>query len=282
MREPRASAGDDFIEVDGARLRYRDEGQGFPVLLVHGWALDLDMWQPQVVDWRGRLRVIRFDRRGFGSSSGSPSLAADARDIESLLRRLNLLRVAILGMSQGARGAMHAAVGPLRGRVACLVLDGAPFDGRDSGEPEVPLDRYREIARNRGLDAVRSEWRRHPFANLQTADRGAHELLSLMTARYPARDLLSRRQPSAAAMSAADSIDVPTLVVNGAGDTPRRCAMGDALSRALPRAERALIPDAGHLPNLDNPVEYNRLVLSFIERHAAVQSPGGPHRCVRF
>jgi pimeloyl-ACP methyl ester carboxylesterase len=52
--------------------------------------------------------------------------------------------------------------------------------------------------------------------------------------------------------------------------------MGDALSRALPRAERALIPDAGHLPNLDNPAAYNRLVLSFIERHAAVHSPRGP------
>jgi len=276
MREPRASAGDDFIEVDGARLRYRDEGQGFPVLLVHGWALDLDMWQPQVADWGGRLRVIRFDRRGFGTSSGSPSLAADARDIESLLRRLNLRRVGILGMSQGARGAMHAAVGPLRERVACLVLDGAPFDSRDSGEPEVPLERYREIARTQGIDAVRREWRRHPFANLQTADRSARELLSLMTARYPGRDLLSRPQASGVVMSAADSIDAPTLVLNGAGDTPRRCAMGDALSRALPRAERALIPDAGHLPNLDNPVEYNRLVLSFIERHAAVQSPGGP------
>ena len=44
MRGSRASPADSFIEVDGARLRLRDEGQGFPVLLVHGWALDLDMW----------------------------------------------------------------------------------------------------------------------------------------------------------------------------------------------------------------------------------------------
>jgi len=164
MRGSRASA-DSFIEVDGARLRLRDEGQGFPVLLVHGWALDLDMWQPQVAAWAARMRVLRYDRRGFGLSTGSPSLAADMRDIESLLRRLNLQRVAIVGMSQGARGAMCAAAGPLRGRIACLILDGAPFDGSDSGEPEVPLARYRELARTRGaiesqqgaLEAVRGK-----------------------------------------------------------------------------------------------------------------------------
>ena len=275
MRGSRASPADSFIEVDGARLRLRDEGQGFPVLLVHGWALDLDMWQPQVAAWAARMRVLRYDRRGFGLSTGSPSLAADMRDIESLLRRLNLHRVAIVGMSQGARGAMCAAAGPLRGRIACLILDGAPFDGNDSGEPEVPLARYRELARTRGIDAVRGEWQRHPFATLRTDERSAHELLSLMTGRYPAHDLLAGPQPSRVALSAPVSIDVPALVLNGAGDTRRRRAMGDELGRTLPRAERVLIPDAGHLPNLDNPAEYNRLVHSFIERHAAAPGPLG-------
>jgi pimeloyl-ACP methyl ester carboxylesterase len=274
MREPRASAAEGFIDVDGASLRLRDEGQGFPVLLVHGWGLDLDMWQPQAAAWEGRLRVIRYDRRGFGLSSGSPSLAADVRDIESLLRRLDLPRVAIVGMSQGARGAMRAAAGALRGRIACLVLDGAPFDGGDSGEPEVPLDRYRELAQTRGIDAVRAEWRWHPFATLRTAERSAHELLSVMTARYPAHDLLAAPQPACVASSAEVAIDVPTLVLNGASDTRRRLAMGDELSRALPRAERALVAGAGHLPNLDNPVEYNQRVLSFIERYAETSGPG--------
>ncbi len=275
MRESGAPAADGFIEVDGGRLRLRDEGQGFPVLLVHGWALDLDMWQPQVAAWSTRLRVIRFDRRGFGLSSGLPSPEADARDIESLLRRLNLRRVALLGMSQGARGAMRAAAGPLRERIACLILDGAPFDGSNSGEPEVPLDRYRELARTSGIDAVRHEWRRHPLATLQTRDPSAHELLSRITARYPANDLLSGPHPCDVGTPDTLAIDIPTLVLNGDGDTPRRRAMGDELHRSLPRAERALITAAGHLPNLDNPPEYNRRVLSFIERHTVTPGPRG-------
>jgi pimeloyl-ACP methyl ester carboxylesterase len=266
MRELWRPAADAFVEVDDARLRLRDEGQGFPVLLVHGWALDLDMWEPQAAAWSSRLRVIRFDRRGYGLSTGQPGLAADARDIDSLLRRLNLPQVAILGMSQGARAALAAAAGPLKQRVACLVLDGAPFDASEGAEPEVALDHYRELARNAGVDAVRSEWRAHPFARLHTEERAAHELLARMIARYPGADLLSRSPPASAAEVRAP--EIPTLVLNGACDTPRRRAMGDELQRTLPGAERLLISDAGHLPNLDQPEEYNRLVLSFIERHA--------------
>lgn len=274
MREPRAEAPEGFVEVDGAKLRLEDEGRGFPLLFVHGWALDLDMWQPQVKDWAARWRVIRYDRRGFGRSSGTPSLGADARDIESLVKRLNLERVALIAMSQGARAAMQAAAGPLRARIACLVLDGAPFDVSDAGEPEVPLVRYRELARTRGIDAVRDEWQRHPFATLTTRDPVAHRLLALMTARYPGHDLATRPHPVDGAAPPAERVDVPTLVLNGIEDTPRRRAMGDELARALPRAERALVEDAGHLPNLDNPAVYNRLVASFIERHAAPRTRG--------
>jgi pimeloyl-ACP methyl ester carboxylesterase len=270
MRDSRASAADDYIEVDGARLRYRDEGRGLPVILVHGWALDLDMWQPQVAAWTTQLRLIRLDRRGFGASSGQPSLAADARDVESLLRRLNLARVAVLGMSQGARVAMRLAAGPLRERVACLVLDGAPFDGTGAGEPEVPLERYREIVKRQGIEAFREEWRSHPFVQLRSSDPATHELLARMTARYPANDLLAPARASALEQPpSVNAIVVPTLVINGANDTPRRRSMGEELARALPNAERTLVPDAGHLPNLDNPADYNRRVLAFIARHTA-------------
>ena len=164
--------------------------------------------------------------------------------------------------------------GPLRGRIACLVLDGAPFDPGDAGEPEVPLARYRELKRTRGIDAVRGEWQRHPFATLTTCDPTAHRLLALMTARYPGHDLAARPHAVECAALRLERVDVPTLVLNGVNDTPRRRAMGDELARALPHAERALVAGAGHLPNLDNPAEYNRLVASFIERHAAPHTRG--------
>jgi len=64
------------LQVPGARLRYRDEGSGRAVVFVHGWTLDLDVWEPQL-PLAAELRVVRYDRRGFGLSSGDPSLAHD-------------------------------------------------------------------------------------------------------------------------------------------------------------------------------------------------------------
>jgi len=274
MRQMRASTADGFLEVDGARLRYRDEGDGFPLLLIHGWALDLEMWQPQVDAWRERLRVIRYDRRGFGASSGRPSLDLDVCDAESLLRRLNVSRVAVVGMSQGARTALKLAAGPMRSHVACLVLDGAPFETGQDEESEVPLERYREIARQQGLEAFRAEWLAHPFTQLRTTDAGARESLSRMTARYPAHDLRFPGHAQLAEPPLAE-VTVATLVINGELDTPRRREMGDELARALPRAERTIVPGAGHLPNLDNPSRYNERILSFIERSTGDGRSGG-------
>jgi len=63
-------AADQFVVVDGARLRFRDEGRGPAVLLVHGWTLDLEMWDPLVSALRDAFRLIRLDRRGHGLSRG--------------------------------------------------------------------------------------------------------------------------------------------------------------------------------------------------------------------
>ena len=65
LREP-THAADRYFKVADARLRYRDEGQGPAVMLVHGWTLDLEMWDPQVSALRDGFRLVRLDRRGHG------------------------------------------------------------------------------------------------------------------------------------------------------------------------------------------------------------------------
>src|SRR5262245_7806954 len=94
---------DRYVEINGARLRYRDEGHGDAIVLIHGWTLDLDMWEPQVGPLSSRFRVLRLDRRGFGLSSGEPGLADDAADVVALCKFLGIAHAAFVGMSQGAR-----------------------------------------------------------------------------------------------------------------------------------------------------------------------------------
>jgi pimeloyl-ACP methyl ester carboxylesterase len=133
----------------------------------------------------------------------------------------------------------------------------------------VPLERFRELARRGQLATLRREWAAHPLMQLRTRAAEAQELLRAMIDRYRGTDLLA----------AVDSADVqgaplqlralrqPTLIICGARDVPARLLAARRLARLLPAAELALIEDAGHLPNLDNPRRYNELCRSFLLRH---------------
>jgi len=269
---PGARSADRYLSADGARLRYRDEGQGPPVVLVHGWTLDLEMWDPQVDALRSAFRLVRLDRRGHGQSGGIPAPGHDALDLAALCRHLGLARVALLGMSQGARGVLgFVAAEPAR--VSCLVLDGVPdFDVDPGAEDDVPIAHYRSLARAAGIDAFRRAWAAHPLMRLRTTDPHRRALLQAMIDRYPARDLLQEavNQEPGAGTDPFVTFRVPALLINGACDLPRRLEAAARLRRRLPAAEHALVPDAGHLPNLDNPGHYEALCRAFLTRHATV------------
>ena len=267
---------DQYVEIDGADLRYRDDGTGPAVVLIHGWTLDLEMWDPQAAALAPAYRVIRLDRRGFGLSSGDPSLARDVSDLRALCRHLQLERVALLGMSQGARVVLQVA-SESPAMVSCLVLDGPPRIGPSSGAsspPELPYEDYRRLAQTQGVAAFRREWAQHPLTKLRTQSMQARDLLANMIARYPGKDLTDPL-PSPSVVTTPDmirSIASPVLLIGGALDPDSRKSSTHEIMLQLPSAERVEIPHAGHVCNLDNPRAYNSALQNFLDRHAASRS----------
>jgi 3-oxoadipate enol-lactonase len=252
------------LTVTGARLRFRDEGAGVAVLLIHGWTLDLDMWEPQARELCDSFRVIRYDRRGFGLSSGRPSLSHDVTDAMALCEHLRLRSVALLGMSQGARVAAHFAAGNPQ-LVSHVVFDGAPagiLSGQEGAQNDIPIARYRELART---GEFLKEWRKHPLTQLRTGDARSQELLQRMLERYRAEDLLQVDAQGLPPVPA-ESIRAPALIISGALDLESRIRAADALARSLAASERAIVPAAGHMPNIDNPGVYNDLLRRFLVR----------------
>jgi pimeloyl-ACP methyl ester carboxylesterase len=263
-----------FVEVRGARLRVRVVGDGPAVLLVHGWAIDLDMWAPQFAALAGRYRLIAFDRRGFGYSSGTAGIDHDLEDIEHLLEMLDIDCIAIVGMSQGARVALRWAVYSPRA-TACLVLDAPPPDLLDMNRPqgEIALATYRELVRNEGIEAFRKHWLEHPLMRLYTSEPRAHALVREMVGRYPGQDLVGEASAQLPGSCTLPQLDLPILIINGEHDTSARIDAGAELAHALPHAELALIPGAGHLSNLDNPGAYNQALDQFLAKsHRAHRS----------
>jgi len=242
-------------------------------MLLHGWTFDLEMWDPQVAGLRDEFRLLRFDRRGHGLSEGSPDSQQDAADIAAFCDHLKVARVALVGMSQGARAALRFA-SDVPQQVTGLILDGPPNVHFSAVDDDVPMDQFRELALTGGLEAFRRKWSRHALVQLCTEAAPMQKLVDAMIARYPGRELLN---PHAAVGAAApvqlQRVRAPTLVLSGAYDLPSRTQSARLLCSELPLAEHVIIPDAGHLINLDQPALYNRLCRAFLTRYAYPSMP---------
>jgi pimeloyl-ACP methyl ester carboxylesterase len=258
------------FETGGARLRYRDEGAGPALLFIHGWGFDLEVWLPQAAALSGSFRVLRYDRRGFGLSTGTPSLARDLDDAVALLDHCQLPSAVVIGASQGARVALRAALA-VPERVRGLVLEAPPDElgqGRGALTDEIPLDQCRALARQGDMPSVRRLWLEHPFTRLVRADPAAQRLLESIVARYPGADLLEA-VPRPEPLRELHALAVPTLVLNGASDLPSRIESGVALANAMPGARHHSFAGAGHLANLDDPKAYEAAIRAFVEELSA-------------
>jgi pimeloyl-ACP methyl ester carboxylesterase len=124
------------LERPGARLVYEVAGDGPAVVLIHGFGLDMRMWDPQAGPLAARFRVVRYDCRGFGASGPlDPAVPyTHAGDLVALLDHLDIGDAVLAGLSFGGRVALQAALAaPDRVRGLALldaVLDGVPWDSR--------------------------------------------------------------------------------------------------------------------------------------------------------
>ena len=250
---------------DGVELNFRDEGRGPALVFLHGWAMSLTVWEPQARYFAAGYRVVRSDRRGSGASSGPASLADDAADLVALLDHLEIGTATLVGMSQGARVALAAALDAGE-RIDAVVLDGTPPDPQfvaGDWPTDIPRNHYRQLFAGSGIAAVRRDIAASALYVSHSIDPAVRDTIAAQLEEYSGYDLI---EPGARIAGTTPdrirSLRMPVLIVNGEHD-PRR-AFGDALCAWIPGARRAIIGASGHLPSLDNPQAYNAALQSFL------------------
>jgi pimeloyl-ACP methyl ester carboxylesterase len=124
------------------------------------------------------------------------------------------------------------------------------------------------------MAAFRREWLHHPLTQLRTADPQMRAHLIAMIERFAGNEFTDHPLDSGALPVPAlpRSSNAPALVLSGELDVARRIQSADRLSVQLPRAERAVITAAGHLPSLDRPDEYSEICRAFLNRHTRARS----------
>lgn len=244
------------------RIHYTDEGDGDPLLFVHGLGGNAENWLNQRVEFAKTHHVIAIDLPGHGRSDGRTiPFAAYWESLLTLCDRLEFDRVAICGLSKGARvGLMLAARHPDRVRSLTVINAFAHLKASDVEERRHLYDRilaadggkaWAEMLLSRmGIDADGAIARGFRQSLLRIDRQHIwerfHELLA-----FDQREELTR-------------IGCPVLLVKGARDdfVPGYC-MEEMLS-LIPFATKIDIAACGHLPYLEAPEDFNRILRSFL------------------
>lgn len=257
------------LSVGDAAINYEVAGAGSALVLLHGWAQDLTIWDQQVPEFARRYRVIRYDRRGYGKSTGHADATADPDDLRILLDSLGVSSAYVLGLSAGSRAALNFAVA-FPNRVRALVVYGQALLPGFTPAPQgpTPVTILGEIARTHGLDSAGKVLMAHQLSWAPPDRPNVRETYRTLWTRYSGRDLLDPKPESGrvphATLDHIAMLRTPVLVVSGDHDLPLFLQVADTLVRRIPGAQRAVIGNAGHGAHFARPAEFNAAILRFL------------------
>lgn len=257
--------------INSIHLAYDDHGAGLPIIFLHAFPLNRGMWANELTSLLsdGQYRVIALDWRGFGESettAGNVTMEQLARDLAGLMDHLGIQEAVLCGLSMGGYVAF-AFYRAFPERVRALILaDTQPY--ADNEEAKTRRETVARLAESDGTTAI---------ANLQIpnllSEAGRREHPDMVRSVERMIDAATPQGIAAAARGMAlraDSTDLlehiscPALVLVGEQDmiTPPRLAQDYAAK--IPGAQFVLIPQAGHLSNMEQSEKFLYLLRSFL------------------
>jgi 3-oxoadipate enol-lactonase len=241
------------------------------LVLIHGFPLSARMWEPQLELAEQGWRIVAPQLRGFDGAPATPvatSVDDYAGDIIDLLDALHVDHAVIGGLSMG--GYITFALfrhAPQYFRAMVLA------DTRAEADPPQAIEARRKMmagVKEKGVAAAVDEML--PKLVCDSTRANHPEVVATL------RSMMLRNPPDvvagaiAALMTRPDSLPLlptihcPTMIVVGDADVITPPALSEEMQRSIPGAELTVIPDAGHMSNMEQPVAFNRALARFLER----------------
>jgi pimeloyl-ACP methyl ester carboxylesterase len=267
VRDVHAESG--FAEVNGTRLFYTLAGNGHPLVLIHGFSLDMHMWDDQFETFARHYHVLRYDLRGFGRSALPDALSyGHEDDLKALLDYLGIKRADVIGLSLGGMIAIDFALTYPDSIRALVPVDAGLAGFAMSAEWNARTNLIREIARERGIPAAKESWLDHPlFGPIGERPEAAGRLAQMVT-DYSGWHFINDDpavSPRPHAAQRLGDIKAATLIVLGERDLPDFHQMAGELERQVPGACKVVLPKVGHMANMEDPAGFNAITLQFLE-----------------
>jgi pimeloyl-ACP methyl ester carboxylesterase len=277
---PEDSSSADVVHADSVRLHIEDSGgTGRPVVLIHGWPLSAQAWEPQVSVLRAAgYRVVAYDRRGFGRSDkpeSGYSYDTLADDLQRVMDQCDLQDVTLVGFSMGGGEVARYIARHGESRLHSVVFAAAvpPCLMKSADNPDGPLPPEKAQQNRQALEQNRSSY----FDQFTRDFFSANGALQVTEVQRDEAVALCNQSAQHAALACMDSfgttdfrddlkkVTVPTLVIHGEADAivPIE-GSGQRTHRAVPHSQLVKVKGAPHGLNVSHAQEFNNALLTFL------------------
>ena len=258
----------DSAGMSGNGLYYRISGRPGAdwVVLIHGFGVDLHMWDPQMKALNAQFRVLRYDLPSHGKSPTPPEHQPGWRDLQELMDQLQITSANLVGLSAGANIAVDFAV-VMPERVERLVLASPNIDGYTPKENMMTwFGPIAAQARAGHPDRAAAMFAAAPLLKLWANPSMQGTLTALVMANaHVWTDTLPRKPPlTPPALAQLGNISSPTLVIVGGHDGVDTKAIADTIAKSVKGAVLLPFPKSGHVLNMDQPAKFDSALVKFL------------------
>ncbi len=251
-----------FAMVDGAKINFAVAGKGDKtIVFVHGWTCDSSTWARQVPALARKYQVVTLDLPGHGKSGmprGEFSMDLFAKSIEGVRREVHADKMILVGHSMGAPVIrQYARLFPQHVQ-ALVLVDGPVMDEKSAAALAGVVDRLK------GPDTkkARMDFIQGMFTPMTTPELRV-KIERMMTAPPDATAVGAMAAMADPAIWKDDAITVPAL---GIYAEHSRAANREMLSKVFPSIEYTEIAGTDHFLMMEKPVEFNRVLMEFIDK----------------
>jgi 3-oxoadipate enol-lactonase len=259
-----------LTEVNNITISYNDVGEGsIPVIFLHGYPFDKSMWKGQLDSLKSSNRVIACDIRGFGKSTDEETpLSIDlfCEDLVSFMDKLNIKKAILCGLSMGGFISLNA-IKRFPERFDALILCDTQCIADTT---EIKENRYTTIEQINlvGADVFNEEFIKSVFHpdSLTNKIELVENLRSIVFANSKGiitagLTALAERSETCSTL---DAIHIPTLIICGREDEVTPLVQSKFMHEHILGSSLKIIDHAGHVSNLEQPDEFNKYLLDFL------------------
>jgi len=263
-----------YANVNGAKLYYEIAGEGHPLTLIHGGLVDRRLWNDQFDAFAQHYRTLRYDVRAFGNSSvPTDGDFTMVDDLYHLLKFLGIEKTYLVGLSMGSSIAIDFTLAH-PDMIDALIAVGAGVSGFEwpGNEETQKLGEIIDAALKAGdfekvVEIENHMWTDGPNRTPDQVDatvRARIHDMNLHNYSLQTEDTPSPRPQEQPAFPRLAEIRTPTLVIVGDEDVVPIQQLAETLATSIPGAKKAVIHNTAHHPNMEQPEQFNRIVLDFL------------------